>query len=174
MELVENRNEQRYLVIAGKYWNSIEWCCLREQERGKDMQRKVWGILSSRLNLQMGVVQVKGESQTESGADSEPLIKTQSSKRYTKLCVTMTAESLPEEAPKNFRKNGTSSMRWSNGMISLTPGGWCNCWGSSNGKEKPKSLRKKGKRSSRNYKHGAYDWCIYSCIWLPIVSLWNR
>ncbi len=43
--------------------------------------------------LHIGVVQVKGESQTESGADSEPLIKTQSPKRYTKLCVPMTAGS---------------------------------------------------------------------------------
>jgi hypothetical protein len=33
MELAENRNEWRYLVIAGKYWNAIEWCCFREQER---------------------------------------------------------------------------------------------------------------------------------------------
>jgi hypothetical protein len=33
MERVENLNEWRYLVIAGKYSNAIEWCCLREQER---------------------------------------------------------------------------------------------------------------------------------------------
>ncbi len=33
MELAENRNEWRYLVITGKYWNAIEWCCFREQER---------------------------------------------------------------------------------------------------------------------------------------------
>ncbi len=33
MELAENRNEWRYLVLAGKFWNAIEWYCLREQER---------------------------------------------------------------------------------------------------------------------------------------------
>ncbi len=33
VELAENWNEWRYLVIAGKYWNAIEWCCFREQER---------------------------------------------------------------------------------------------------------------------------------------------
>ncbi len=87
-----------------------------------------------------------------------------SSKALTSYCM-----QLPEEAPKNFR-NGTSSMHWSNDRISLTPAGWCNCWGNNNGRKNSKSLRK-GKRSLHHYKDSIYDWYIHSCIWLPIVSL---
>ncbi len=54
-------------------------------------------------------------------------------------------------------------------LISLTPAGWCNFWERNYGREReresPKSLLK-GKRSSPNNKHGAYDWCIHLCIWL--------
>ncbi len=47
MELAENRSEWRYLVIAGKYWNTIEWCCLREQER--DVRYAAKGMRNTQL-----------------------------------------------------------------------------------------------------------------------------
>ncbi len=50
VELVENRNGWRYLVIAGKYWNVIEWCYLREQER--DVRYAAKGMRDTELQIE--------------------------------------------------------------------------------------------------------------------------
>ncbi len=50
MELVEYRNEWRYLVIAGKYLNAIEWCYRGEQKR--DVRHATKGITVTVLQIE--------------------------------------------------------------------------------------------------------------------------